>query len=136
MDMQLLFYSSGVDNNSERLRAAVHKVIPEGRIEHFTKLGDFGDRLRRPVEADSVAVLLTSSREELEKLRLLRRLLTEIYVVLVLPDLLKGTIKIAHHLLPRFLSKKDSDFADLKVVLNRMYVNSQKSRERELFKEP
>ena len=69
-------------------------------------------------------------------MQLLRRLLTEIYVVLVLPDLLKGTIKIAHHLLPRFLSKKGSDFADLKVVLNRMYVNSQKTRERELFKEP
>ena len=133
--MQLLFYSNGVDKDSERLETAVHRVIPEGCIEHFTKLEDFGNRLRRPVEADSVAVLLTSTREELEKLRLLRRLLTEIYVVLVLPDLLKGTIKIAHHLLPRFLSKKDSDFADLKVVLNRMYVNSQKNRERELFKE-
>ena len=133
--MQLLFYSSGNDQDAQRLEAAVHKVIPEGRIEHFTKLEVFGDRLRRPVEADSVAVLLTSTRDELEKLRLLRRLLTEIYVVLVLPDLLKGTIKIAHHLLPRFLSKKDSDFADLKVVLNRMYVNSQKNRERELFKE-
>ena len=31
----------------------------------------------------------------------------------------KGTIKIAHHLLPRFLSRKDSDFADLKIVLNK-----------------
>ena len=134
--MQLLFYSNGVDKNSERLEAAVHKVIPEGRIEHFTKLEDFGDRLRRPVEPDSVAVLLSSTREELEKMRKFRRLLTEIYIVLVLPDLLKGTIKIAHHLLPRFLSKKDSDFADLKVVLNRMYFNSQKSHERELYKEP
>jgi len=135
MAMQLLFYSNGVDKNSERLEAAVHKVIPEGRIEHFTKLEDFGDRLRRPVEPDSVAVLLSSTREELEKMRKFRRLLTEIYIVLVLPDLLKGTIKIAHHLLPRFLSKKDSDFADLKVVLNRMYLNSQKSYGWGLFKE-
>jgi hypothetical protein len=68
-------------------------------------------------------------------MRQLRRLLTEIYVVLVLPDLGKDTIKIAHQLLPRFLSQKDSDFADLKVVLSRMYANSQKSRERELYKE-
>ena len=134
--MQLLFYSNGVDKNSERLEAAVHKVIPEGRIEHFTRLEDFRERIRRPVEPNSVAVLLASTREELEKMRQLRGLLTEIYIVLVLPDLLKGTIKIAHKLLPRFLSKKGSDFADLKVVLNRMYANSQKTREWELFKEP
>jgi len=133
--MQLLFYSNGVDRNTERLEAAVDKVIPEGRIEHFTKLEAFGERLRRPVEPDSVAVLLASTREELETMRQFRGLLTEIYIILVLPDLLKGTIKIAHQLLPRFLSQKDSDFADLKVVLNRMYANSQKSREWELFKE-
>jgi len=133
--MQLLFYSSGDDQDAQRLETAVRKVIPEGRIEHLSRLEDFRERIRRPVEPDSVAVLLTSTREELEKLRLLRRLLTEIYVVLVLPDLLKGTIKIAHHLLPRFLSRKNSDFANLKVVLNRMYVNSQRSHERELFKE-
>ena len=134
--MQLLSYSSGDDQNAKRLETAVRKVIPEGRIEHFTRLEDFRERIRRPVEPDSVAVLLASTLEELEKMRQLRGLLTEIYIVLVLPDLLKDTIKIAHHLLPRFLSKKDSDFADLKVVLNRMYVNSQKSHERELYKEP
>jgi hypothetical protein len=133
--MQLLFYSHGVDKNSDRLQAAVHRVIPEGRIEHFKKLEDFEAGIRRPVEPDSVAVLLASTRDELEKMRQLRRLLTEIYVVLVLPDLGKDTIKIAHQLLPRFLSQKDSDFADLKVVLSRMYANSQKSRERELYKE-
>ena len=33
----------------------------------------------------------------------------------------KSTIELAHHLLPRFLSQKDSDFADLKIVLNKMY---------------
>jgi hypothetical protein len=37
--------------------------------------------------------------------------------------------------LPRFLSQKDSDFADLKIVLNRMYINSQKSHDRKLLKE-
>ena len=31
--MQLLFYSSEVDQDNKRLDAAVHKVIPAGRIE-------------------------------------------------------------------------------------------------------
>lgn len=133
--MRLLYYSSGVDENARRLKAAVHKVIPAGRIEHFTKLDDFRDRLRTIVEPDSVAVLSAPNRAELRKMQLFRKLLTEIYVILVLPDRGKGTVALAHHLLPRFLSQKDSDFADLKVVLNRMYDNSQKSHDWKMIEE-
>jgi 2-polyprenyl-3-methyl-5-hydroxy-6-metoxy-1,4-benzoquinol methylase len=133
--MQLLYYSSGVDENAARLKAAVHKVIPAGRIEHFSKLDDLLARLRTIVEPDSVAVLSAPNRDELQKMQQFRKLLTEIYVILVLPDRGKGTIALAHRLLPRFLSQKDSDFADLKVVLNRMYDNSQKSHDWNVIEE-
>ena len=133
--MQLLYYSSGVDENAERLKAAVHQVIPEGRIEHFNKLDEFRDRLRTIVEPNSVAVLSAPNRGELQKMQLFRKLLTEIYVILVLPDQGKGTIALAHRLLPRFLSQRDSDFADLKAVLNRMYDNSQKSNNWKVIEE-
>jgi len=133
--MQLLFYSSGDDQNKKRLEAAVHKVIPESKIELFQRLDDFRDRLRRPIEPDSIAVLSASSREELQQMQLLRRLLTEIYVVLVIPDRKKSTIELAHLLLPRFLSKKESDFADLQIVLNKMYGNSQYSPDGKSFEE-
>jgi len=133
--MQLLFYPRGSDKDSKRLQAAVHEIIPDGRIEHFKALSDLRQRLRTPVAPNSVAVLSASSREELQKIQALRELLTEIYVVLVIPDRKKSTIKLAHHLLPRFLSQIDSDFADLKTVLNRMYLNSQESDDRESLKE-
>lgn len=133
--MQLLFYSSGDDQNNKRLKAAVHKVISKSKIELFKRLDDFRERLRTPIEPDSIAVLSASNREELQQLQLLRRLLTEIYVVLVIPDRKKSTIKLAHLLSPRFLSQKERDFTDLKTVLNKMYINSQYSHDRELFKE-
>lgn len=136
MAMQLLFYSSGVDDDAKRLETAVRKVIPEGRIERFDKLDDFRERLRTIVEPDSVAVLSAPSRDELRRMKEFRRLLTEIYVILVIPDRGKGTITLAHYLLPRFLSQKDSDFADLQLVLARMYANSQRSRDRNFHKEP
>ena len=126
MAMQLLFYSSGVDEDSKRLEAAVHKVIPKGRIERFNQLDNFRERLRTIVEPDSVAVLSAPSRDELRKMKSFQRLLTEIYVILVIPDRGKGTIALAHRLLPRFLSQKDSDFAELKLVLAKMYANSLK----------
>jgi hypothetical protein len=133
--MQLLYYSSGDDQNSRRLEAAVHKVVPEGQIELFKRLDDFRERLRMPIEPDSVTVLLASNREELQQMQLLRGLLTEIYVILVTPDRKDSTIKLAHLLLPRFLSRKESDFADLKKVLNKMYINSYRFRDEELFLE-
>jgi hypothetical protein len=134
--MQLLLYSGVKGENNKRLAAAVRKVIPHGLIEPFQSLKDFRARLQTPVEPDSVAVLSASSREELREMRLLHGLLPEIYVVLVIPDRKKGTIELAHHLLPRFLSQEDSDFADLQIVLYKMYVNSQNTQDRQLWKEP
>jgi hypothetical protein len=122
--MQLLFYSSGDDQNKKRLEAAVHKVIPESKIDLFKRLDDFRERLRRPIEPDSIAVLSASNREELQQRQLLRGLITEIYVIVVIPDRKKSTIELAHLLLPRFLSQKESDFTDLSKVLNKIYRNS------------
>jgi len=134
--MQLLFYSSRDDQNSKRLEAAVHQVIPESKIEIFKKQDDLKERLRRPIEPDSIAVLSASNREELQQMQLLRGLLTEIYVVLVIPDRKASTIRLAHLLLPRFLSQKENDFTDLEIVLNKMYTNSQHSHDGILFQEP
>ncbi|MGD1010122.1 MAG: hypothetical protein ABR951_08240 [Candidatus Aminicenantales bacterium] len=122
--MKLFFYSTGDDQNRMRLEAAVHKVIPESKIELFQRLDDFRERLRRPIEPDSIAVLSVSDRKELQQMQRLRGLLTEIYVVLVIPDRKKSTIELAHLLLPRFLSQKNDDFLDLSKVLDKMYRTS------------
>ena len=118
--MQLLFYSSRDDQTKKRLEAAVHKVIPESKIEFFKRLDDFRERLRMPIEPDSIVVLSASNREELQQMQVLRELLTEIYVVLVIPDRKKSTNNLAHLLLPRFLSQKKDNFIDLSKVLNKM----------------
>jgi hypothetical protein len=122
--MQLLYYSSRDDHNDKRLKAAVHTVIPKSQIELFKRLEAFRERLRMPVEPDSIAVLSASNREELRQLQSLRGLLTEIFVVLVIPDRKDGTIRLAHLLLPRFLSQKDDDFLDLSKVLDKMVRTS------------
>jgi len=115
--MQTMFFSSQDGDNFERLAAAVYQVIPKNQIESFDKMDDFEERLRRPVEPDSVAVLSATTLEELHQLQPLRGLLTEIYVILVIPDRKRRTIELAHLLLPRFLSQKTDDFVDLGKVL-------------------
>ena len=122
--MQLLFYSRRDGKNRKRLEAAVHKVIPKRHIELFKSLDDFRERLRMPIEAESIAVLMASDQEELQEMQLLRWLLTEIYVVLVIPDRKKSTIELAHLLLPRFLSQTKDNFINLGKVLNKIYRTS------------
>ncbi len=119
--MQLLIYSGGDSENNKRLETAVHKVIPKDRIELYKSLLDLKERLRTPVEPESVAVLSASNREELRQMQPLRRLLPELFVVLVIPDRKKSTIELAHLLLPRFLSRQSDDFEDLGKVLDKIY---------------
>jgi hypothetical protein len=118
--MRLLLYSCRESEDSKRLEATVHKVIPKDRIELFKSLTELRERLRTPVEPDSIAVLLASSEEELRKMQPLRVLLPEIFVVLVIPDRMRSTIALAHLLLPRFLSQKSDDFKDLGRVLEKI----------------
>jgi hypothetical protein len=118
--MQLLFYASKNDENENRLDAAIRSAAPGGTMEHFTRLDDLRNRLRRIVDPDSIMVLAAVDREELLKMQAFRDLLTEIFVILVLPDREKSTIQLAHLLRPRFLSQTSDDFSDLNQVVAKM----------------
>jgi len=118
--MQLLFYASKNDKNEKRLEAAIRSASAEGSIEHFSQLADFRERLRRIVEPNSIMVLAAVDRKELLEMQAFRDMLTEIYIILVLPDRQKSTIRLAHLLRPRFLSSIKDDFADLNQIVAKM----------------
>jgi hypothetical protein len=118
--MQLLYYASKNDENENRLSAAIRSVIPGGTIEHFTQLADLRDRLRSIVEPNSILVLAAVDREELQKMQAFRDMLTEFFIILVIPDRQESTIKLAHLLRPRFLSEVTDDFTDLNQIVAKM----------------
>ena len=118
--MQLLFYASKNDENENRLDAAIRSATVDGTMEHFTRLDDLRDRLRSIVDPNSIMVLAAVDREELLKIQAFRDMLTEIFVILVIPDREKSTIKLAHLLRPRFLSQTKDDFADLSQIIAKM----------------
>ena len=118
--MQLLFYASKNDENENRLDAAIRLVAPGGTIERFVKLEDFRNRLRSIIEPNSIMVLAAVDREELLELQAYRDMLTEIFIILVLPDRQESTIKLAHLLRPRFLSQVNDDFSELNQIIAKM----------------
>jgi len=56
---------------------------------------------------------LSFERAELQQMQRLRELLTEIYIVLVIPDRKKSTIELAHLFAARFLSQQENDFTGI-----------------------
>jgi hypothetical protein len=118
--MQLLFYSSKNDKNENRLKAAIRAVAPGGTVEHFTSLTGLRDRLRTIVEPDSIMVLAAVDRSELLKMQAFRDMLTEIFIILVLPDRQKSTIRLAYLLRPRFISQLGDDFNALNQIVSKM----------------
>ena len=118
--MQVLFYASRNDKDKDRLEAAIHDAIPGHAIELFTRLDALRERFRLIVEPDSIAVLLATDREELREIQMFHELFPEIYVILVIPDWQESTVKLAHLLLPRFLSQKADSFTDIIQVLKKM----------------
>lgn len=123
--MQLLFYAKRNDASENRLDAAIRSVAPGGAIERFVTLEGFHDRLRSIVEPNSIMVLAAVDREELFAMQALRDMLTEIFIILVLPDQQESTIKLAHLLRPRFLSQTKDDFTDLSQIVAKMIQSPQ-----------
>jgi hypothetical protein len=122
--MNLLLYARETNGPGERLRSVIQGVVPEDRTETCRDLPGLIRRLRRPVNGFDIAVLLASTKEDLEDILSIRNLLSDLRIILVLPDRGKSTISKGHSLRPRFLSYADSNLGDVGAVLAKMIENS------------
>ncbi len=122
-NMKILFYSSVFSNQYERLIASVEDVIPAGALEAVCGVERLVARLNKSLQDVGVVVALTASHDELALIEEHRDLLSQVQVVLILPDAEKETITRGHRLFPRFCSFVDGDFQDMKAVLEKMVSN-------------
>ncbi len=117
--MSFLLYST-IDNGQSNLEKFLKTLFSEDDIEVYHSFGHLSERLRKPVQENSIGVLAPGGREELLQLLSRRDLLRDIPTVLIAPDQQVETISIAHQLRPRFLTYHNGDFADLAAVLRKL----------------
>jgi len=117
--MRLLYYTSRDDR---RLKLLAHRLGRERRIvvESCLDIGSLERCLRKPRDAKTLAVLLTTSKEELQEVLALRSLLNDIPLILILPDRDKDTVAQGHILAPRFLTDLQNSFQEIYEVLSKM----------------
>lgn len=117
--MDLILYSQETKKSGKRLLEIVKGAASDYRLEIYSSIDELTERLHQPL-MNVVAVLYAATHSELMDIIYLGDLLSELKVVLVLPDSEPEALKKAHILHPRFIATADSDFQYLSSVLKRM----------------
>ncbi len=123
IDMKILYYTSLNKGPGERLQRIVEPLAKKMDMEIYRSIPSLTRRLTRPKYDIAVAVLLANNKKALLDLFSTRDLLSDIPIILILPDRQDDTVSKGHKLHPRFLSYVDSDFSDVGAVLKKMIAN-------------
>jgi hypothetical protein len=121
--MALIIYSSKTEDAGERLLSVIGLLIPENKLEVYRTISELSQRLRQPLFNPTIAILLATTREELQDILSIRDLLWDIKIILIVPDMNRGTVAKGHTLRPRFLCDCNSDFVDVAAVFSLMIRN-------------
>jgi len=118
--MKLLLYLSKRKNEDRLLRNAVMRIVPASQQEVCFSFENLWRKLHQPLNAVEIAVISAGSRAELLRLMSLSELLSDLRVILVLPDRQKETIAMGLTLLPSYYCFADCNMSELGAVLNKM----------------
>ena len=118
--MNVLLFSTIVDNNSLKLREFVNTLITDQNMETVQTLEDLTVKLRYPRIDPLLIVILVSKYHELNALLSISELLQDTTLFLILPDRKPKTISKGHRLQPRYITYADSDYSMSAAVLKKM----------------
>jgi len=121
--MTLLIYTTRMEGAGERLLQIVDTVVSGENVKIYRTVDGLSRGLRQPRNEVTLAILLASSKEDLINLLSIRDLLSDMKIILILPDSDPETVAKGHMLRPRFLTYRDSDFVDVAAVLSLMVRN-------------
>ena len=118
--MSLLVYAAKSEGVAQRLRQGIEEIVPKKNFELFQSFSGLSHRLKQPMNGLEIAVLLAGCDRDLTEFLSLQDLLSELRILLIVPDRGPDTFAKAHKLRPRFMTHIDSDFEDIKAVLGKM----------------
>src|SRR4030042_383843 len=122
--MEVILYAP--DSEQSGVRERIGSLIPQRRVRVYRTLEGLSERLHRPIDPETVLIIVTYSREKLSEVSPLRHVLGDVRTVVVVPDQEPTTVALAHQSRPRFLTYANSNFDDLAAVLQKMIENNRR----------
>jgi hypothetical protein len=123
IQMKVLFYTTQSDADAEQVQNVIETLIRQNQLEMYRSFKSLSHRLCQPSNDLDIAVLAAANGKELRKILSLSDLLSDIRIILILPDSKPDTISKAHAIGPRFLTYLDSYVEELQSVLSKMLDN-------------
>ena len=114
------------DFNWTRLYNTLVEKISLESIGIFQTHESFNNRIRQGKTDIPAAVVFASNRQDLIKLQSIRELISDMRIIMILPDSDEESVKIGHSFYPRYISFTDSDFEDVAAVLLKIISNTRK----------
>ena len=121
--MNIVFYMPDQIKVRERFYRVVEMAETKAKTEVFRDIRDLSYRLSRSSDADTIAVLLVITENDLNNLVLSRHLFSDIPLILILPYREIRTTSIGYRLGPRFLTYMDVNVEEVAAVLEKMIQN-------------
>lgn len=118
--MNVLFYTAVKDEAGECLQREIEAVVPKDKKEIHRTIESLSRRLYRHTSELTIAVLFTASVLDILDILAISDLLSDVRIILILPDREEATIAMGHALHPRFICYADSNFKDVAAVLKKM----------------
>jgi hypothetical protein len=119
--MKILAYIEKNTSPSQRLESALKSAATDAEFIIVRSITDLKNRLGIfPSFKPSIIVLLAENIGKLRKLFDLQSLFHDVRIILILQDDALHTLALANQLYPRFVSFTDSDFSDVRLVIEKM----------------
>jgi hypothetical protein len=119
--MKILNFIEKDTNTGKRFERAMKSTPLDAEYTIVRTFTDLNNQMRRsPLPKPSIIVLLVENFRKLRKLFDMRSLFQGIRIILILPDDDRQTLALGHRFHPRYVSYMDSDFSDVRMVLEKM----------------
>jgi hypothetical protein len=123
--MNIFVYAAGTSAKGSQLVRDVRHAAPKGGLEIFRTFQSLSERLLKPRNSLSIAILVAPTREELTALIPLRESFRETKILLILQDQDKETISLAHRLFPTYVSYTENNHSRTVLVLQNLIESHQ-----------
>jgi hypothetical protein len=117
--MNVIMYSTKFEDKIKELERLLRELDP-GRLDVFKSLEGLAERLRGPWQEKPIVLIWVHNQDELLDLVSMKEELRDMRLILVLPDLEKSTLSLAHRLWPNYLSFADDNHGKMRAVLQKM----------------
>lgn len=118
--MQVVLYENGTHEAGKKLWNIIGSQVAKTCTERFSTIDSFSQKLRQPMNGISIAVLLSTTKDELQRLVLLGDLLGSIQIILVLPDRSAEILSLGLQLRTSYISEVDGNVSDVGSVLKQI----------------